>query len=313
MAKRPDLEAFLFSRPPTARTRNHLRAVLMGFGEFLIERAAATENLASGLPRIREPQDIPKALEPDAARRVLAAARAVGGIVEVLVMVLIYGGLRKSEARLLEWSDVDEDCSWVRFRGKGGKTRAVPLHRDARQVLRTWRLEAWDPRWVFPSPRFPGRPISERWMGEVIQELGELAGLSRLHPHLLRHTAATQLMEDGADLRTVQEFLGHADPKTTALYTRVRPARVLEAVERMEFHHSTADDDRPITADEERGLAARERDRRCRFLVWWARAEEAEREAHRERIRAILRGFGVPADLIGPYMEQTEPTVGLAG
>jgi integrase/recombinase XerD len=234
-ARPRDLQAYLFSTPPTARNRNNIRQALVGFGDFLVAQGIAAENPALALPRLREPELLPKALEAEQARRIAAAARVLGGEVEPLALLLLYCGLRRTEARLLEWSSFDDSFRWVRFPGKRGRVRAIPVHADARRALRSWRIANDDARWVFPSPRGNGRPMSETYFRGLIVELGSIAGVEGLHAHLLRHTVATELMEQGADLRTVQEFLGHADPKTTAIYTRVRPARLSEAADRLDF------------------------------------------------------------------------------
>ena len=86
-----------------------------------------------------------------------------------------------------------------------------------------------------PSPRHEGRPISETYLRYIVRDAGNLAGIEHLHPHVLRHTFATRLLERGADLRSTQEVLGHSKLDTTAIYTRVRPARVAEAVEKLDF------------------------------------------------------------------------------
>lgn len=234
-----DLEAFLFSTPPHPRTRNYVRNALIGFGHFLVAEFSAPINPALGLPRLREPQSIPKALSPDQARQVAAVAPALGPMGHALVAVLLYGGLRKSEARLLEWSSVDLGDGWLRFRGKGDKDRAVPLHEHARLALVRWRSLNDEARWVFPSPRRFAHPVSPHHIHNLIRDAGHLAGIERLHPHALRHTAATYLLEatDG-DIRTVQEFLGHADLKTTSIYAHVRPVRLKEAMGKLDYSRS---------------------------------------------------------------------------
>jgi integrase/recombinase XerC len=232
-AKPADLKAYLFSTPPTARNRNNIRQALIGFGYFLIDQGFGQVNAALSLPRLPEPGSIPKALVEQLLQRLDGAARTLGPMTDALFCLLFWAGLRKNEARTLEWGHVDE--GWVRFKGKGGKERAVPLHWRAQEALGKWHVECPDPRWVFPSPKLPDRPISERYVHTLISEVGDLAGVAGLHPHLLRHSIATLLIEATGDIRTVQEFLGHADPKTTTIYTLVRPTRLKEAVDRLEF------------------------------------------------------------------------------
>jgi integrase/recombinase XerD len=229
-----DLKAYLFSTPPNARNRNNVRQAMIGVGAFMVAKGITEANPALALPRLPEPESLPHALESAQARAVGLMAPSVGPMAQALVAVFLYAGLRKTEARLLEWASVSDD-GWLRFRGKRSKERAVPLHARAQVILRRWRDESPDPdgRWVFPSPRRVGSPASETHVRTLIYEVGEAAGIPKLHPHTLRHTAATELLEAGADMRTLQEFLGHADPKTTAIYAKVRPPRLREAVDRM--------------------------------------------------------------------------------
>lgn len=231
-----DLQAYLFSTPPTARNRNNLRQALVGFGAFAVDRGLAQVNSALGLPRLPEPVSIPKALEGSVAQRIDVAARTLPLMERCLVLTFLYAGLRKSEARLLEWSMFDEGFTFIRFAGKRGRIREVPIHEVLQPELRLWRSITEEARWVFPSPRRTrqGHPISDTTVRYILNDVGDLAGI-RLHPHLLRHTVATAMLEAGGNLREVQEFLGHSDPKTTSVYTRVRPTRLAEAVGRIRF------------------------------------------------------------------------------
>ena len=248
MASAADLRAYLFSTKPTAQTRNHIRQALIGFGAFAVDMGWAQSNNAAGLPRLPEVAPPPKALDVKQARRIAGVAGALPLADRTLVLIFLYGGLRKSEARRLQWTQVSDDGLWLRFAGKGARVREVPLHEQARGALVALRLAATDPRWVFPSPRRRDAPVSETYVRELLYTVGDMAGIPHLHPHQLRHTAATRLLERGADIRTVQEYLGHASPRTTAIYTRVRPARVLEATGRLDF--DGADVQEPAEAPE---------------------------------------------------------------
>jgi site-specific recombinase XerD len=101
-------------------------------------------------------------------------------------------------------------------------------------VLVTKNNQTTEARWVFPSDRRLGQPESRTWIRVRLHEVGDMVGI-HLHPHLFRHTVATELLESGADIRDVQAFLGHASISTTQIYTQVRPARLQEAVERLSF------------------------------------------------------------------------------
>lgn len=229
-----DLQAYLFSTPPTSRNRNNVRQALVGFGGFAVDKGLAQVNSALGLPRLPEPISIPKALECSVAQRIDVAARTLPMMERCLILTFLYTGLRKSEARLLEWSMFDEDFTYVRFAGKRGRVREVPIHDVLQPELRLWRALSTEARWVFASTRRRGHPISDTMVRYIVDDAGDLAGI-KLHPHLLRHTVATAMLEAGGNLREVQEFLGHSDPKTTSVYTRVRPTRLAEAVGRIRF------------------------------------------------------------------------------
>jgi integrase/recombinase XerD len=226
-----DYSAYLFSTKPVARNRNNIRQALVAWGTYLVAKRRRGENPARVLPSLREPRRIPQALSAEVAHRIELAVQAFSPEVRALVALYLYGGLRKDEARTLLWSNCDLADGWLRFEGKGGRERAVPMHRQVREALLRWRVECRDAEYVFPGKLGPaGRPVSKTWIFERIAEVGDAAGV-HLHPHLLRHTVATALYEhSNGDLRAVQDFLGHADISTTAPYTRVRPPRLAEAM-----------------------------------------------------------------------------------
>ena len=150
----------------------------------------------------------------------------------------VYAGLRVSEIRALDRDDVDLEDLTVRVReGKGGKDREVPLHETAGQLVRAYLAErdqhhdAGHPA-LFISRR--GKRISVRAIQRMLVRVARAAAISkRISPHKLRHTFATLLLESGADLRTVQELLGHASIATTEIYTHVSGPHRRRAVDRL--------------------------------------------------------------------------------
>ena len=152
-----------------------------------------------------------------------------------MVEVLYASGARVSELCGLDLQDIDYERNTIRVIGKGNKERTIPLGNPAMKALDTWiksarPLIASDKSGtaVFLGAR--GKRIDQRTVRTVVYEaLSALEGVERMGPHGLRHSAATHLLEGGADLRTVQEILGHASLATTQIYTHVSPERLQTA------------------------------------------------------------------------------------
>jgi integrase/recombinase XerD len=195
-------------------------------------------NPAASLQLPRRPRRLPRALAPSEVERLIEAAAGTTprSLRDRALVELLYGaGLRVSEAVGLERTGVDLDSRVVRVLGKGGKERLVPLGRPAAEAVRRYLALGrphLDRRYrpeLFLNAR--GGPLTRAGAFLVLRRLAEKAGLEpeRVHPHLLRHSFATHLLEGGADLRSVQEMLGHADLGTTERYTHVSDRRRREA------------------------------------------------------------------------------------
>ncbi|MCL9762586.1 tyrosine-type recombinase/integrase [Frankia sp. AiPa1] len=170
-------------------------------------------------------------------RRDAATARAVA-LRDTVVLELLYGsGLRVSELCGLDLVDVDDERRLLRVRGKGGRERSVPFGVPAASALRAWRqtgrsalVAGGDATALLLGQR--GGRLDPRTVRRVLTRSTAGAALpSGLTPHGLRHSAATHMIEGGADLRSVQEFLGHASLATTQIYTHVTPERLRAAFE----------------------------------------------------------------------------------
>ncbi len=195
------------------------------------------------LPRRRRP--LPKTLSPGEAERLIDAAAGTTprSLRDRALVELLYGaGLRVSEAVGLEKSGVDLEERVVRCIGKGSKERVVPVGREAVEALRRYLsrgrpyLDSRHRPELFLNARGGGLTRAGAFL--ILRRLAETAGLEpgRVHPHLLRHSFATHLLEGGADLRSVQEMLGHADLATTELYTHVSDGRRRELYFRAHPH-----------------------------------------------------------------------------
>jgi integrase/recombinase XerD len=192
------------------------------------------DNPAAELDLPRRRRALPRTLSPAEAERLVEAANGVGprDLRDRALVELLYGaGLRVSEAVGLDKAAVDLDQRLVRTVGKGSKERVVPIGRQAAEALRRYLARGrpyLDKRHrpeLFLNAR--GGPLTRAGVFLILRQLAAKAGLEpeRVHPHLLRHSFATHLLEGGADLRSVQEMLGHADLATTELYTHVSDRR----------------------------------------------------------------------------------------
>jgi integrase/recombinase XerD len=194
----------------------------------------------------RVPASLPKALTEE---EVTTLIESVSGsepadLRDRAMLEVLYGtGVRISELVGLSLADVDLDAALLRAFGKGEKERIVPLGRLARQALADWydrgRPRMEPKRWarrddegaVFLNTR--GRRLSRAGAWLAVKKHGERVGLGeRLSPHVLRHSCATHLLEHGADIRAVQELLGHASISTTQVYTKVTTERLWQVYER---------------------------------------------------------------------------------
>lgn len=203
-------------------------------------RAGTDPGAQLGSPKAHKP--LPPALDVDQARTLLDAAATAAddgspvGVRDVAILELLYAtGIRVGELCGLDLDDVDRGRRVVRVLGKGRKERTVPYGLPADTALGRW-LDVARPRLVVPGagPALflgaRGRRIDQRAVRSMVhRRLVDVPGAPDLGPHGLRHTAATHLLEGGADLRTVQELLGHASLATTQIYTHVSAERLRSA------------------------------------------------------------------------------------
>ena len=213
--------------PSVARKISAIKA----FFRYLHHRGLIEKDPASDLasPKVRRP--LPTFLGVDAAREVMESSggqESVGKRDRAVLEVLYGSGLRVSELSNLDLGDIDLKQGSVRVVGKGNKERVVPLGRAAIGALEAYlevrtslpKGASADPKALFLSVR--GARLGVRQVQLLVHRYGALgAGRGDLHPHALRHTCATHMLEGGADLRAIQEMLGHASLATTQRYTHV--------------------------------------------------------------------------------------------
>jgi integrase/recombinase XerD len=240
-ATREEIERYvaeLRAKGLAATTIARRLAAVRSFFRHQVLIGAREDNPAVDIGLPRRARRLPRTLSPGEAERLVEAASGTGprDLRDRALVELLYGaGLRVSEAVGLERGGVDLEERLVRSIGKGGKERIVPLGRSAADALRRYvsRGRPYLDRRHRPELflNAQGGPLTRAGAFLILRRLAEKAGLepSRIHPHLLRHSFATHLLEGGADLRSVQEMLGHADLATTELYTHVTDRRRREA------------------------------------------------------------------------------------
>ena len=213
-------------------------SAVRAYFRHLVLIGAKTENPAASLQLPRRARTLPRALSPSETERLIEAATGTSPrtLRDRALVELLYGaGLRVSEATGLEKGSVSLEERIVRVVGKGGKERLVPLGRPAAEAVRRYLALGrphLDRRYrpdLFLNAR--GGALTRAGAFLILKKLADRAGLEpgRVHPHLLRHSFATHLLEGGADLRSVQEMLGHADLGTTERYTHVSDRRRRDA------------------------------------------------------------------------------------
>ena len=219
-------------------TRARKLAAVRGFHRFLVIEGVSDEDPTILVDVPRRSRTLPKALPVERVVQLIETPdRATPlGVRDAAILEFLYAtGARVSEATTVGLTDLDLDAATVIVTGKGSKQRLVPLGRHARTAIREYlpiRLDLLSDRErsdvLFVNAR--GRGLTRQGMWEIVKRNGRRAGIepASLSPHVLRHSAATHMVEGGADLRSVQEMLGHASISTTQVYTRVSPDHLHE-------------------------------------------------------------------------------------
>lgn len=202
---------------------------------WLLRHGHLAANPAAGVRAPRALRRLPQVLDVDeAVRLVEVPTDAPLGLRDRALLELFYSsGLRLSELCALRWRDFAPDLGSVTVLGKGGKQRNVPVGSHARAALAQWRASTGAGGDGFVFPGRGGGPISARAVQVRVRQLAVRQGLFKhVHPHMLRHSFASHVLESSGDLRGVQELLGHANIATTQIYTHLdfqHLARVYDA------------------------------------------------------------------------------------
>jgi len=227
------------------RTAARRLSCLRQYYRYLLAENLRRDDPTATVEPPRRGRPLPKILSEDETEELLGAARigdgAEGARRQALLEILYATGMRVSELVGLRLSALSRDRRFVTIVGKGGKERLVPLGEPARAALSRYmryreKFMRRESAWLFPSRT--GHLTRQRF-GQILKKLAFEAGLdsARVSPHVLRHAFATHLLDHGADLRSVQQMLGHADISTTQIYTHVLAARLKALVQ---DHHPMA-------------------------------------------------------------------------
>ena len=240
------LEDHGFARTTAARRLSAVRQ----FHQFVYGEGAVASNPAAIVESPKAGRPLPKTLSIQDVNLLLAEARARILTTEgkarfkaerlyCLLELLAATGLRVSELVGLTVRAVTSDDAFLSIRGKGGRERLVPISDQARKALKNYlKILSAEAKWLFPSHGASGRLTRQHFALEL-KALAAACGIdaSKISPHVLRHAFASYLLECGADLRAVQQMLGHADISTTQIYTHVQAGRLQKVVE---SHHPLA-------------------------------------------------------------------------
>ena len=224
----------------SSRTAARRLSALRQFFRFLYAEGDRSDDPTATVEAPRSGRPLPKVLTEAETDALLAAARAdqsIEGLRRAALIELLYAsGLRVSELISLPGRALRNDTPFIIVRGKGGRERLVPVGEGAARAVRAWLAVLDGPSpWMFPSHGASGH-LTRQAVGKMLKQLALDSGLApeRVSPHVLRHAFASHLLAHGADLRSVQTMLGHADISTTQIYTHVLEERLKASV--LEHH-----------------------------------------------------------------------------
>ncbi len=220
------------------RTRSRRLSAIREFYRFLFSEGEIKENPADNLDSVKIGKSLPKYLTEEEMLSLIEAAKNMPSGAKrtkaVVITELLYGsGMRVSEMAALPLSAVVRASTSVRVMGKGRKERLVPLNKHAAEAINDWLVERAallkkkSSKWLFPSEKAESGHITRDYIFKILKEtaIGANVPYEKVSPHVLRHSFASHLIAHDADLRSVQQMLGHSDIATTEIYTHILPDR----------------------------------------------------------------------------------------
>ncbi|MBW2064252.1 MAG: site-specific tyrosine recombinase XerD [Deltaproteobacteria bacterium] len=242
MVKQEDLMDYISSLKGRLSMRSIARSLsaIRMFFRFLVYERKMKANPARLLGTPKIPRNLPETLTPDEVDLLLSqpdCTTPTGQRDKAMLEILYASGVRVSELVDMRFANVNLEGGFVRTVGKGAKERLVPIGQKAIEALRAYLDEGRKALLKRPSPylflTMRGKPMTRQGFWKIIRHYGLKGGLKKpITPHGVRHSFATHLLEGGADLRSVQVMLGHADISTTQIYTHVTRDRLKEVHER---------------------------------------------------------------------------------
>jgi len=222
-------------------------SALRQFFGFLVSEGKRSDDPTSTIESPKQTRTLPKVLTEQEVNTLIGTAGKSGGPEAIrlvsLLEILYATGLRVSELVGLPISAIGQDNRFIMVEGKGGRERMAPLSEPAQKAMKSYmdirqRFLSHDrgelqSKWLFPSRTSESGHLTRQRFAQLLKELARNANIdeNRVSPHVLRHAFATHLLKHGADLRSVQKMLGHADIATTQIYTQVVSDEITEAVE----------------------------------------------------------------------------------
>ncbi|PPR15087.1 MAG: Tyrosine recombinase XerD [Proteobacteria bacterium] len=222
---------FMSKKGLQASTQNHHLSTLKMFYSFLIQKKIIEENPLNLIDLPKKIKRLPKAISEDEMKRLLQSCEGNESEdirLRAMFYLLYATGIRVSELANLKISDIQdaENDGFIRVLGKGSKFRIVPIGETAKKYVKDYIQKArfeFNPKggeYLFPSPKYKNKPLTRQRVFQLLKEVSEPLGIY-ISPHGVRHSFATHLLENDANLRTVQKMLGHADLTTTEIYTSI--------------------------------------------------------------------------------------------
>jgi integrase/recombinase XerD len=241
--KRNDLREWLIDlsgKMLSENSKRRLLSSLRGFYKFMMFEGHLKDNPAENLDSPQKSFYLPKFLNQADVERLLSQpdVSTETGLRDRAILELMYSsGLRVSEAVNMQIKDIDLDGGILTTTGKGSKTRRVPVGTSAVEWIKSYlalrrKHENIEVRNLFVTPA--GRPLNRQLIHSFVKEYSEKCGLQGVSPHTLRHSFATHLIQNSADIRSVQQMLGHADISTTQIYTHITDSHLKKSYEK--FH-----------------------------------------------------------------------------